>query len=118
MLINDTGNYKVTGVIKNIPTQSHFNFDIFVPMMEDAQSIDGSWLSENWKIYVLLKKNANVKKLGSQLNDMMEKYTGPELKSVINQDINEFKKQRVLCRCQPYWLLTFIHLYSNKLGEN
>ena len=116
MLINDTGNYKVTGVIKNIPTQSHFNFDIFVPMMEDAQSIDGSWLSENWNTYVLLKKNANVKKLGSQLNDMMEKYTGPELKSVINQDINEFKKQGgyVGASLTP---LTSIHLYSNKLGE-
>ena len=34
MLINDTGNYKITGVIKDIPTQSHFNFDFFVPMTE------------------------------------------------------------------------------------
>jgi putative ABC transport system permease protein len=29
MLINDTGNYKITGVIKDIPKQSHFNFDFF-----------------------------------------------------------------------------------------
>ncbi len=26
-IVNDTSNYKITGVIKNVPTQSHFNFD-------------------------------------------------------------------------------------------
>jgi putative ABC transport system permease protein len=31
MIINDTGNYKVTAVIEDIPRQSHFNFDMFVP---------------------------------------------------------------------------------------
>jgi putative ABC transport system permease protein len=77
MLINDTGNYKVTAVIRNIPTQSHFNFDIFVPMRENSGSNDDNWLSENWNTYILLKKDADPKKLELQLNAFMEKYTGP-----------------------------------------
>jgi putative ABC transport system permease protein len=48
MTINDTGNYKITGVIKNIPAQSHFNFDFFVPMIENDGSNDDNWLSQNW----------------------------------------------------------------------
>ena len=93
MLINDTGNYKITAVIKDIPKQSHFNFDFFVPMIEDNGSKDTyNWLSDNWNTYLLLKKNADVKQVKAQLNPMMDKYVGPELKSVINQSLDEFKK--------------------------
>ncbi|MDP4262378.1 MAG: ABC transporter permease [Bacteroidota bacterium] len=116
LLINDTGYYKVTAIIKNIPSQSHFNFDIFVPMIENDGSGDGSWISENWNTYILLKKNTDIKKLEPQLNAMMEKYSGPELKSVINQNMDEFKKSGgyITASLTP---LTDIHLHSNKLSE-
>ncbi len=38
LLINDSLNYKVTGVIRDIPSQSHFNYDFFLPMTEVADS--------------------------------------------------------------------------------
>ena len=65
LLINDTGNYKITAVIKDIPKQSHFNFDFFVPMLENSGSNDDNWLSENWNTYILLKPNADLKTGGS-----------------------------------------------------
>jgi putative ABC transport system permease protein len=102
MLINDTGNYKITAVIKNIPSQSHFNFNIFVPMLEDDAADDDNWLSENWNTYILLKKNADAKKLGSQLNPFMEKHTAPLLKSVVNQSMEEFTKGGWVCKGEPY----------------
>src|SRR5580693_5481451 len=55
--VNDSINYKVTGVIKDIPSQSHFNFDIFVATIENPLSRDDNWLSENWNTYILVKKN-------------------------------------------------------------
>ena len=118
MLINDTGNYKITAVIKDIPTQSHFNFDLFVPMIEDNSSKDNydNWLSENWNTYVLLKKNADVKQVEAQLNPMMDKYVGPELKSVVNQTIDDLKKSGGYVRAS-LTPLTDIHLHSNKMGE-
>src|SRR6266496_4167316 len=116
MTINDTGNYKITAVIKNIPAQSHFNFDFFVPMVENDGSNDDNWLSENWNTYVLLKKNADAKQLEPQLNGMMDRYVGPELKSVINQSLEEFKKSGAYVRAS-LTPLTDIHLHSNKMGE-
>ena len=116
MLINDTGNYKITGVIKNIPTQSHFNFDFFVPMRENSGSNDDNWLSENWNTYVLLKKTADAKQLESQLNGMMDKHVGPQLKSVINQSLEDFKKTGAYVRAS-LTPLTDIHLHSNKIAE-
>ncbi len=116
MLINDTGNYKVTAVIEDIPSQSHFNFDIFVPMMESEGSNDDNWLSENWNTYVLLKERDDKGKLESQLNAFMEKHTAPMLKSTINQSMDEFKKGGGYVRAS-LTPLTTIHLHSNKLGE-
>ncbi len=56
MIINDSLNYKITGVIRNIPSQSHFNFDIFVASSENPASRDDNWLSENWSTYILVKE--------------------------------------------------------------
>src|SRR5258706_15297833 len=112
MLINDTGNYKVTAVIKNIPSQSHFNFDIFVPMIEGEGNNDDNWLSENWNTYVLLKKNADVKKLEPKMNAFMEKYTAPLLQSVTNQSMDDFKKSGSYIRAS-LTPLSDIHLHSN-----
>jgi putative ABC transport system permease protein len=116
MFINDTGNYKITAVIKNIPAQSHFNFDIFVPMIENAGSNDDNWLGENSNTYILLKRNADVKQVEAQLNPMMDRYVGPQLKSVINQSLDNFKKSGGYFRAS-LTPLTDIHLHSNKLGE-
>ena len=116
MLINDTGNYKVTAVIRNIPTQSHFNFDIFVPMRENSGANDDNWLSENWNTYVLLKRDADPKKLESQLNAFMEKYSAPLLQSVVHQSMDEFKKGGGFIRASFTPLLD-IHLHSNKTAE-
>ena len=117
LLINDTGNYKITAVIKDIPKQSHFNFDFFVPMIEDNGSKDTyNWLSDNWNTYMLLKKNADVKQVEAQLNPLMDKYVGPVLKGVINQSLDEFKKSGGYVRAN-LTPLTDIHLHSNKQGE-
>ena len=38
LTFNDTSQYKIVAVIKNIPTQSHFNFDFFVSMADLPES--------------------------------------------------------------------------------
>ena len=116
MLINDTGNYKITGVIKNIPTQSHFNFDFFLPYSENANSREDNWLSENYNTYILVNKNASVKQMETQVDAMLDKYVGPELKSIVGMDLPAFKKSGGYVR-GSLTPLTAIHLHSNKIGE-
>jgi putative ABC transport system permease protein len=116
MIINDTGNYKVTGVIKNIPTQSHFYFDFFVPFIENPDSRNNSWLSNNYNTYVLLRNGSDAKTLEPELNKMMDRYVAPQLKSVINLTMDEFKKSGGYVRAS-FTPLTDIHLHSNKTGE-
>lgn len=117
LLIDNTRNYKITGVIKNIPQQSHFNFDFLIPMLESEESRTDDWLSsQNHNTYILLQPGTDSKKLETELNKMMERYTAPQLKSLVNQSLEEFKHNGgfVGASLTP---LTDIHLHSNKIGE-
>ncbi len=116
MIVNDSVNYKITGVIRNIPSQSHFNFDIFVSTSENPASRDDNWLSENWNTYILVRKNADITKLNSEMNAMMDRYVGPELQGVTNMSLDQFKKTGGYIRAN-LTPLTSIHLHSNKTGE-
>jgi putative ABC transport system permease protein len=116
LLINDKENYKITGVIKDIPEQSHFNFDFFVPMTENESSRSDNWLSENFNTYILLKKDADPKKLVPEFNKMINRYVAPELKSILNLSIDDLEKGGGFVRCSLI-PLEDIHLHSNKIGE-
>ncbi len=116
MIINDSQNYKITGVFRNIPSQSHFNFDIFVATSENPFSRDDNWLSENWNTYILVKKNASITKLNTEIDAMMDRYVGPELQGVVNMTLDQFKKNGGYVRAS-LTPLTSIHLHSNKTGE-
>ncbi len=58
LMINDSIPYKVTGVIRNMPTNSHFHFDFFLSLTEseEAKQTDDAWLSGNFQTYILLRK--------------------------------------------------------------
>jgi putative ABC transport system permease protein len=115
-IINDTGNYKITGVIKNVPKQSHLRFDFFVSLSSSEESRQNMWISNNFNTYIVLKPGADPKALEAQFEGMIDKYVGPQVKAFLNQDMEGFKKSGNFDR---YILtpLTQIHLHSNKVAE-
>jgi putative ABC transport system permease protein len=116
LTINDTSNFKVTAVIKNIPSQSHFNFNFFLPLSSSDESRKGNWLSNNFNTYIVLKKDSDPKKLEAQLDAFVNKYIGPQAQQLLNVSMDEFKKNGNFDR---YSLtpLTQIHLHSSKVAE-
>jgi putative ABC transport system permease protein len=63
LTLNDTGFYKVTGVLKDIPVQSHFNYDFFVSFSSLPESKLTNWGFSGFHTYLMLKPGANVKAL-------------------------------------------------------
>lgn len=63
LTINDTSLYKITGVIKDIPSQSHFNYDFFLSFSSMPESRVNSWGYSGVHNYVLLKPYADIKNL-------------------------------------------------------
>ena len=115
LVVSDTTNYKVSAVIKNMPVQSHFNFDFFLPL-HNEESREGNWLSNNFNTYVVLKAGADPKKLERQLDIIIKKYVFPQAEQVFHATAEEFKKTgtHVFYGLMP---VTQIHLHSSKTGE-
>ncbi|MES2277632.1 MAG: ABC transporter permease [Bacteroidota bacterium] len=67
LTINDTSQYKVTAVIKDIPAQSHFNFDFFLSYSSIPEYKAGGWGYGGVHTYVLLKPGANLKRIQDQM---------------------------------------------------
>jgi len=67
LTINDTSFYKITGVIKNIPAQSHFNYDFLLSYSSIPESHAGGWGYSGVHNYLLLKPGTDVKGLEDQI---------------------------------------------------
>lgn len=92
LTFNDNELYKVTGVIKNIPAQSHFRFDFFISMTTLEESRDGAWLSNNFNTYILLKPGADYKSLQAKFPVFLRKHAGAQMQSLLHLSFDEFEK--------------------------
>jgi len=117
LVINNNSNYIVSGVIRDVPRQSHFNYDFFVAMSEDADSRDEQgWLSENYNTYILLREGVDAGGLTPAMDKMMYRHVAPVLKSVLNTSVDDFIRGGGYIR-NTLTPVTDIHLHSNRLGE-
>ena len=105
LTINDTTQYKITAVIKDIPEQSHFNYDFFLSYSSLPESRNSFWGYSGVHNYVLLKPGADTKKLEAAILDFEYK----NYPSSMHTDGNYLKVGLV-----P---LTDIHLKSTALFE-
>ncbi|HVT86291.1 MAG TPA: ABC transporter permease [Chitinophagaceae bacterium] len=78
----NTDNFIVSGVIKDPPVNTRFQFDYLLPWVYRNTQNDGyaneteRWLSNNTSTFVLLKPNTNVDALNSKISDITRRYTG------------------------------------------
>jgi putative ABC transport system permease protein len=107
--LNNEYNATVTGVVKNIPSNSHFSFNMLLPF-----EALGPWIEkamQHWLFnihnytYLLLQKNCNIRDFEKKFPALIEEYMGDILKAT-GGSVELF--------LQP---LTGIHLYSNLKWE-
>jgi len=117
--LNDTAFYKVTGVIKNIPKQSHFDFDFFFPMVDVEQSRDVIWFNNNFYTYILFRPGVDIKKFGAKMPAFLVKNAEPQLQNIIRMSFAKLEASGNYFRFS-FTPLTEIHFNSNireSLGE-
>ena len=112
LTLDKTNDYVVTGVIKDVPQNSHFYFDFLGSLTTLEDSRNTSWLSNNYITYFLLKKGTDPAVFERKLNEEYSKYAGPQLKAATGISIEQFmsKGNRYGFVLQP---LSSIHLHSN-----
>jgi putative ABC transport system permease protein len=106
-------NFKVTGVIRDMPEQSHFYFDFFMSMPSLASSKDNNWNAFIFSTYILFKNKADHSNFESKLNRLAHQHFGLD-----NYAKMEKSGDYIRVNMTP---LTDIHLRSNRqyeLGSN
>jgi putative ABC transport system permease protein len=115
LTLDNRNDYKVTGVMKDIPANSHFHADFFISM----KSLDYTWgdfLSNNHYTYLLLKKGADPKAFGAYFNQVIQKYVSPQMVKTIGSSLDDITKSGSYYRYSMI-PLTDIHLKSKQTGE-
>ena len=71
---------KVTGVAKDVPSNSHLDFDLVVPI-ENFSHDNGFnvWINNRLFVYVLLNDHTNVAQLEKKFVPFMQKYMGHDM---------------------------------------
>jgi len=87
---SDTVLYEVTGLMKDVPSNSHIHFDMLGSLITFGSSRSTMWVSHNFYTYFLVQEGANVEKLGSQLNGMIDKYVGPQIEQFLGITMDKF----------------------------
>ncbi len=115
-LVNDSANYLITAVIKDIPSNSHFHFGLFASMKSWKDATSDSWLKSGYYTYLLLQPGADLKKIEAKFPAMVTKYMGPQIQQQMSLSLKEFttKGNSLGFVLQP---LTSIHLYSHTTNE-
>jgi putative ABC transport system permease protein len=117
LTIDNTRSRKITGVIKDLPSNMHFPFTSFIPIVELKEALEDTWAgNQNWNTYLLLKEGANVEEVTPLLNKMLDRHLGPQLKAVIGKTLDDFNKEGNFFKAS-LTALPDIHLHSNRIGE-
>jgi putative ABC transport system permease protein len=117
LTIDKTHLYKITGVIKDIPENSHIKRNIYMSMLNYEDSKQNVWVSNNYNTYLLLKQNVNPSQLKSKFREILKKYVQPEIFQVLGiKSIEDFEKSGSYMRFD-LMPLTKIHLNSDKVAE-
>jgi putative ABC transport system permease protein len=114
--LNNTEDYKITGLIKNTPRQSHLHFNMIKAMSGLDQSRRPEWGAIVFLNYILVKPGITQQDLDGYLKIAIKKYAEPELVQYIHASIADLEGKGDHFRYATI-PLTKIHLYSNTSGE-
>jgi putative ABC transport system permease protein len=90
---SDTTLYTVTGVVQDVPDNSHIKFDMLASMSTyPDQANNQFWISHSFYTYIVVRDGTDKNNLQKKFQEMAIKYVGPQLKEVTGQTIEDFRK--------------------------
>jgi putative ABC transport system permease protein len=90
---SDTLRYTVTGVMADIPQNSHFEANALSSFMTNPRSKEPHWMNNSFSTYFLLKPNSSYKTVDAKYPELLQKYVGPEIQKYTGISLNDFIAQ-------------------------
>jgi len=109
--VNERTDYEVTGVMADVPTNSHFHFDFLGSLGTLDNSRNPMWVSNNFRTYFLLADGHSPEALQAKFPAMVKNYAGPQVEQFLGITIDQFFASggRFAFQIQA---LTDVHLHS------
>ena len=104
-------NYKITGVMKDMPQNSHIHFNAIISLVSFGRRLNENWWNNNFKTYIVLNERAIPEELEAKFPDFIKKHIG-EGKAEWEEWLESGNKWEYFL--QP---LASIHLNSDLNGE-
>jgi putative ABC transport system permease protein len=109
-------NFKVTAVMKDMPGNSHFVYDVLLSM-DNVNYPFGTFLSHNFQTYIVLKEGANPADFKRIFREVQTKYVLPEARAFMPvKSMEEFESTGNYLR-YSLMPITDIHLRSDRFPE-
>jgi len=86
---NDT-EFKITGIMEDVPHNSHFHFDFLASLSTVDHSKSERWMSDRYATYLLLQEGITDKTIEPKLDDFLKKHMGPQLEEAIGLTMDEW----------------------------
>jgi len=102
--LGDWQDFKITGVLANIPENSHLRFDFLGRFADYARRHFDQWGIGNYYTYILVSEGFSIDAFNEKIPDFVEKYRGRDSRYVYKQ---RYDLQAI----------TRIHLHSKLRGE-
>lgn len=113
----DSSVHIITGVIKDIPKQSHFTSGFFFSVSDHISSKGDNWLGNvDSRTYILIKKDADPRKIESYFPQILKTNMDPQLKKALNWNLADMERKGNYFRFSLIPLKE-IHLESNRSGN-
>ena len=89
----DTLLFIVTGVMADVPQNSHFEANALSSFMTNPRSKEPHWMDNSFSTYFLLKPNSSYKTVDAKYPELLQKYVGPEIQKFTGISLNDFVAQ-------------------------
>jgi putative ABC transport system permease protein len=108
----DTNYYTITGVLEDVPVNSHIQFKMLGSLSTWEHSRSTNWVNHNFYTYFVLAPGTDPGEFETRMQDMVVKYVGPIVEQFMGIDLEQFEQSgnSYGFRLQP---LGDIHLHSN-----
>ena len=111
--INNQRDFKVTGIIGDVPRNSHVHYDFLASMSSYQRYFNPqNWFDDRFYTYILLKEGCDPADLEAKFPGMVLKYMGPLVQMILNTSLESLFESgaRYDLKLQP---VSDIHLHSN-----
>jgi putative ABC transport system permease protein len=82
--------YLVTGVVEDVPHNSHFHYDFLASNVTYDVSRSPVWVSNNYYTYLLLQEGASPEAFEAKLDELVKKYVGPQIQAAVGITLEQF----------------------------